>query len=574
MATAEKAKMRNRSYLRKVFRIKTFFYPLLLVFQKTGLPVFLERFMNRVVLLFGVNKNVHYFFKYRDFGKLFRNEFKAGEKDKGDLIFPMMSGANNNFTMLNLMFASYFKKEDGLNPVFYVCDGIFDICTRDGLLRPRDKYPWICFECSKGYDYISGNTGIEIVKMSGFRGADRDIVAEEIDKIDGLHDLSACLGYKLREIELGQLTYKTILRYFVVGSLSGTAHQVQIYKEFLKSAVIFNCAFERFIDSRKEVKAVIIYNGTLVFDTIVIHHCRNKGITFVTYENFYGHNSLIYKKNGEVMNLDWSKEYNLFVSGKNTPPDMEAIVEKFFSGLKRGDQMYAVLNKEHSDERLKNAGRYACLFTNLNYDTAVIGKNYLFESMEDWIFAMIKYWHEHKPEPKLVIRIHPGEVKLVTATSEFTGERIKKAAGSDENIIIFDSTDKVNSYELINGMDYSMIYSSTIGLETAWAGKPCVVAGIPWFRNSPFVISPSDIHGYFNTIELLNKGALNYVPDRDELIKSVYFNYFCRTKRFEGIKLRTPREEPNCSFSNSKEMIAANTSIFKEFRDELFDSRI
>ncbi len=574
MATAEKAKMKNRSYLRKVFRIKTFFYPLLLIFHRTGIPSFLERFMNRLILLFGVDKNVHYFFKFRDFGKLFKNDFKGRKHEEGDLIFPMMNGANNNFTMLNLMFASYFSKEEDLNPVFYVCDGIFDICTRDGLLRPREKYPWICFECSKGYGYISDNSGLEIVKMSGFRSADRDEVTEEIEKIDGLQDLAACMGYVFRETELGMLTYKTILRYFVVGSLSGTVDQVHIYKEFLKSALIFSCAFERFIVSRQKIKAVIIYNGTLVFDTIVIHYCRNKGIPFVTYENFYGHNSLIYKKNGEVMNLDWSKEYNLFVSEKNYPPEMGATVEKFFSGLKRGDQMYAVLNKEHSDSRLKNAGRYVCLFTNLNYDTAVIGKNSLFESMEAWIFSVIKYWKEKKPELRLVIRIHPGEVKLVTATSEFTGERIKKAAGDDENIIIFDSTDKVNSYELINGMEYSLIYSSTIGLETAWAGKPCIVAGLPWFGNKPFVITPSGREEYFDTVGLLNSGAMTFVPDRDELIRTVYFNYYCRTKRFEGIKLRTPKEEPNCRFSNSKEMIAANISIFKEFRDELFDSRI
>jgi len=574
MVAPEKTKMKNRSYLRKVFRIKTFFYPLLLVFHKTGLPSFLERFMNRVIKTFGVDKNVHYFFKYRDFGKMFRNEFKGKGQKEGDLVFPMMSGANNNFTMLNLILAAYFRESDNLNPVFYICDGVLNICKRDGMLKPRDKYPWICLECSKGYDYISENTGVETIKMSSY-GSDGDkIIADEFEKIDRINSLPDCLAYKFREIEMGRITEKTVLRYFLVGALSGTADQVKIYREFLKSTVIYTCAFEKFLNTGRKIKAVIIYNGTLVYDAIVIYYCRKAGIPFMTYETFLGNNSLIYKKNDEVMGLDWSKEFDLYAREKGFPSDMGDIVESFFNKLKRGDDMYAVLNVEHTDERLRDIGKYACLFTNLNYDTAVLGRNSLFNSMEDWIFSVIRYWNETRPETKLVIRIHPGEVKLVTASREFLGDRIRKAAGDNSNIIVFDSTDRVNSYELIKGMEYSMIYSSTIGLEVAWAGKPCLVAGIPWFCKKSFVLGPGTKDEYFKTLEEINSGKLKFVPDRDELIRNIYFNYFCRTKKFNGIKLNTPKEEPNCSFSDSKEMISSNILILKEFRDELFDERI
>jgi hypothetical protein len=574
MGTTEKAKLKNRRYLKKVFRMKTFFYPLLLVFLKTGVPSFIERLMNRVVLLFGVKKNVHYFFKHRDFGKIFKNVFKEEKTENGDLIFPMMNGANDNFTMLNLMFASYFRDSDRLDPLFFVCDGMLDICIRDGLLKPREKYPWKCYECSNGYDFISRQTGINVIKASNCIGNNEAILTGEYDKIDSLSNLDVCYNYEFNEIKLGILARKTVLRYFLVGALSGSDEQIRIYKEFLKAAVKYSVSFSNFLNSRKRVTAVIIYNGTLLFDAIVIHYCRKQNYPFMTYENFYGNNSFIYKKNDEVMNLNWTKEFNLFVAGKRFPQDTENIAASFFSGLKKGEQMYAVLNKEHSDERLKNVGSYVCLFTNLNYDTAVLDKNSIFRSMEEWIYSVIQYWKVNKPEKKLIIRIHPGEVKLITATEEFTGDRIKKAAGDDSNIIVFDSVDKVNSYELIKGMDYSMIYSSTIGLETAWEGKTCVVAGIPWFCGKSFVISPTDRESYFNTIGLLNKGELNFVPDRDELIKNIYFNYFHRVKRFEGIRLRTPREEPNSIFNDQHEMITANISIFKEFRDELFDSRI
>jgi len=574
MATKEKVKSKNRSYLRRVFRLKMLFYPVLRLFHATGIPVFIEKTINRVILFFGVNKNVHYFFKYRDYGKWFSNGFRDNKGNRGDIVFPMMAGANGNFTMLNLMFASYFREKDELNPVFYVCDEALGICTKDGMLRSREKYPWFCFECWKGYDYISDKTGIEIRKMKSYPGYDADQQKNEIENIDSLSELKQCYDYTYKDIEAGRLARKSVLRYFLVGALPDTPEVIRIYKEYLKSAVTYASAFEQFIDSRAAIRAVIIYNGTLVFDSIVIHYCEKRGIPYITYETFLGNNSLIYKKNGEVMNLDWGKEYALFSAAKRFPSDAETIVESFFSGLKRGDQMYAVLNREHSDDRLKDAGSYVCLFTNLNFDTAVLDKNTYFSDMEDWIYSVVDYWKEHNPQKKLVIRIHPGEMKLVTATKEFLGERIKKAVGDCQNIIVFDSTDKVNSYELIMGMDFSLIYSSTIGLETAWAGKPCVVAGLPWYINRSFVIAPDSRVEYFNTIDKLNDKSLAFVPDRNELVRSVYFNYFHRTRRFNGIKLHTPREEPNCQFNDAKEMIAANISIFNELRDELYDPGI
>ena len=268
------------------------------------------------------------------------------------------------------------------------------------------------------------------------------------------------------------------MRYFLTGALSGNEEQLKIYREYLKAALTYSIAFDKFIGTRDKIKCFILYNGTLVFDAIVLHYCRKKNIPFITYETFLGNNSLIYKKNNEVMDLNWGKEYMLFSEEKGFPEDAATKVESFFSGLKRGDRMYAVLNKEHSNEKLEGLDNYVCLFTNLNFDTAVLDKNAFFNSMEDWIYSVIEYWKSNNIRKTLIIRVHPGEMKLVTASSEFIGDRIKKAAGDFPGIIVFDSTDKVNSYELLKRMDYGLIYSSTIGLEIAWSGKTLRCCGI------------------------------------------------------------------------------------------------
>ena len=46
--------------------------------------------------------------------------------------------------------------------------------------------------------------------------------------------------------------------------------------------------------------------------------------------------------------------------------------------------------------------------------------------MEEWVFSIIEHWKREEQDITLVIRVHPGEVKLITASNEFLGDRIKR----------------------------------------------------------------------------------------------------------------------------------------------------
>ncbi len=567
-------KEKNRVYLRRVYRLKVLFYPLVLLFYRTGVPPLIERVLNKTITFFGVRKNIHYFFKYRDFARWFRNDFKGKVFNKGVIVFPMMAGVNGNFTMLDLMFARYFQERDGLEPLFFICDSALKICTKDGMLKSRDKYPWFCHECWKGFDHISNTTGLRVEKVGRIVSGREMELSEAIMAIDRIEEIGQCNEYTFNNLPLGRYAKKSVLRYFLTGALTGDYDQLTVYKEFLKAGAKYALATERLFKSGGKISGAIIYNGTLLFDAIIIHYCRELKIPFMTYETFMGNNTLIYKKNDEVMNLSWEREYALKYQNRELPPDAGEKVESFFSGLRRGYEMYAVLNKEHSEEKLYGKDHYVCLFTNLNFDTAVLDKNLMFTSMEDWIYSVIDFWKKEKVKKDLIIRVHPGEIKLVTASNEFIGDRIKRAAAGVDTITVLDSSDKVSSYEIMKRMDYGLIYSSTIGLEIAWEGKPCIVAGIPWFRGRGFIISPSTKEEYFSNIDRLNSNSNYYVPDRDKIIESVYYNYFERIKRFNGIKLHTPKEEPNSVYTDSESMISSNIDIFNDFRDEFNDERI
>ena len=570
----DKLKNVNRSYLRKVFSVKTLFYPFIMILVKSGFISSTEGIINYLIRLVGIRKDVHYFLKYRDYGNLFAGQFKKGSGHTSEILFPMMFGSHSNFNLLNLLFSRYFRDREGFNPVFFICNSAFDICTKDGLIKSREKYPFFCHECWNGYKFIEEKTGIDTIRISHNLSGYQVIADTEGKQVDGFNSLSECIDYKFKDVPIGKFARKSVLRYFLTGSLTESDEILRIFRKFITAGLRYSVAFSKVLNDRPGIKYVILNNGSLVFEAIAREICDQRGITCMTYETYIGNNSLIYKKNGPVMDLNWEDEYRSFIKNFTVDDQARLKVDGFFNELQQGVGMYAILNKEHRGDKLAGVERYACLFTNLNYDTAVIDKNFLFESMEKWIISVIDFWKKSNPDITLVIRVHPGELKLVTASKEFLGDRIRIACGNNKKILVFDADELINSYELIKGMEYGLIYSSTIGLEIARAGKPCLVAGLPWFRDKSFVIYPDSVDDYFKKTESLNSGTLKFIPDAIELTRAIYFVYFNRVKRLHGIKLYTPLEESNTVLDNPAEMISENITFFNEFRDELLSAGI
>lgn len=565
----EKLKRSNRRYLSRVFTVKTIFYPFMLLLVKSGLARVTETAVTTVIRLFGIRKSARYFFKYRQNAQLFRDSFRPPLPGDNIVLFPVMFGVNSNFNLFNMLLARHLNNRNGLVPLIYPCNAAFGICTRDGMLKPRKRYPWFCHECWKGYTYIEKVTGLGMVYMTQMTEPPTAELRTAESAIAGLTGTGACAGFTFMDMPLGIYARKSVLRYFLSGSLGDTPATLAVYRSFLLAGARYATGFSRLLDSHPGIRYMVVNNGYLLFEAIACTLAQRRGISYMTYETYLGNNSLIYKKNGPVMELGWTAEYRAFLNGFQITPLIREKVAEFFANLRRGVEMYAVLNTGHRAGRLAGAGPYACLFTNLNYDTAVIDRNHTFPDMKTWIMEVISWWKTNRPPMKLVIRVHPGELKLVTASREFLGDTIAEAIGGDENIILFDAGDKVNSYRLIEDMRFALIYSSTIGLEIAWDNKPCLVAGMPWFRDRSFVIYPGDKDAWFRELETLTIGKSTFTPDRDELVKTTWFVYFNRMKRFSGLRLYTPREEPATEASSPQQILNDNEAVFNEFCDEL-----
>jgi hypothetical protein len=567
MAENRKLKFKNRKLLKKVYLYKVLFYPFIVVLDKAGIIYNFEKYLNAIIKVLGINKSVHGFVQYRDYAKWFKNDFNL-EPVQGKVVFPTLLGANSNLTLINLSLAKYLIGKN-LTSEFLICNSFLPYCNKDGLLKSRTKNFLFCYECWQGYKTIEKNTGLNIKYLSSLFNdsikVEYQIIINEINLLD---TLKQCIDYKYNDFPLGEITKKSVLRYLAKGKFELLESEIIKYKDFLKATSKYYLIMLHYFESNK-VQYAILTNGTLAFENIVLRICESRQIPYMTYETFIGNNSIIYKKNDEVMKLQWDKEFESFYKKYTLTQADRNKVAGFYADLKGSKQLYAVLNKDHITNKISADDNYACLFTNLNFDTAVLGRHSIFEDMEDWIYSVIDYWQENNPDVKLVIRVHPGEVKLRTATKEFIGDKIRNLIVGNDKIILFDSTDTVNSYELIKHMKYGMVYSSTIGLEIAYAGKNCIVAGLPYYRGKPFVISPRNKTEYFKTIKELNGGYNAFKIDLEYLNQLTYYMFIQRTKWLEGIKVYTPKSELNSKFCNSSDIIEGNSSFFNELYSEL-----
>ena len=561
------SKRENRKFLIKVQAVKIVFYPLLVVLDKVGLMGKASRYAEKITRLIGIEKSLNSMVQFHDFASCFKGGFRNTPFGHRRVLITSFLGVNSNFTLFELLLARYYSGI-GLEPVLVVCNSALGICQRENVIRNRRFNPMFCHECWNGYREIEKETGIRIIYLKNIITPDiRERLDNAFRQIDGVNTHDEARAYCFEEIPVGELSYKSVLRYFLKGSLSGTKNELVIFRRFLQSTVVTGILFGEILKSDNAPEKVIIPNGTLALEAVLRNQCHRKGIPYMTFENYMGEDTIIYKKNDEVMKLDWDEEMETRWRHNLTKEEIAAAADRFFSELRIGRHKYAILNREQDRRKVNPYGRFVCAFTNLNFDTAVIGKHTIFSNMEDWLVSLTDFWAATVSELKLVIRVHPAEVKMRSGTGEFMGDILRERVKSDK-IIIIDSTEPVNSYDLMEYMEYGLIYSSTIGLEIAHLGKTCVVAGKPYFLNKPFVITPSDQFDYFNTLSMLNRGELRFVPDYDNLNRLVYHIFNVRLKKLKGIKLFSLNTEKMTGLKDPEELIGDNIDFFEEFEEE------
>jgi hypothetical protein len=169
--------------------------------------------------------------------------------------------------------------------------------------------------------------------------------------------------------------------------------------------------------------------------------------------------------------------------------------------------------------------RYDCdVLVCLNYraDTAALNRESLFESVTHWLDS-INNWSLANPEYRIYIRQHPAERYDWLPNEEDYSEMIRNWDPDGRRLRLIDAQSDVNTYDLLRSCKVVLPYTSTVGVEAAYQGKPVITSTKCYYAGMGFTWDPDSPGAYFDLLaKSLRDGISTPAPESSELAALSY----------------------------------------------------
>jgi len=182
------------------------------------------------------------------------------------------------------------------------------------------------------------------------------------------------------------------------------------------------------------------------------------------------------------------------------------------------------------------------LFTNVLWDAASTHRELAFANPIEWVMETID-WFSTEQDRQLVVKIHPAEVVIGTNQpfSSLIASRFPELPG---NVKVIRPEEKINSWSVIRTADVGLVHTSTVGLEIALEGRPCVVVSHTHYRGKGLTVDIRDREGYFETLRRFPDPAFDAQSVRQFARRYAYLwfeRYHHHFGYFTGVSIADPR---------------------------------
>ena len=408
----------------------------------------------------------------------------------------------------------------GADVRFITCGGGLEICDRANVWEGP---PMPCSTCTR---YVEGSVDAHgfprVALRRGWEGDDPgewfEADATAAADLADLEDLGLPLG-RLVDIPA---------KWFLMGAQLGDDPLGPVtIRRFLRSARRVARGLEKTLDELRP-DVVVLLNGLFFFEAICWELCRRRGIDVVTYERGLIKETLVFRRGAPACLLDISEAWEQWKDVPLTPEEdaqLDGYLREREQGKRTIDRFWG--DAQFGDVDRERPGRLVTLFTNLTWDSAVIGQELAFPSIQAWLMGAIEAFAD-RPDDELIVRIHPAEAKLPgKQTREPIGAFIEsRFPVLPTNVRVIGATDPTSSYPLMMASDAGLVFTSTTGLELAIRGKPVIVAGRTHYRDKGFTVdvaTPEEFRAALDKV-LADPGAL--APDLDLARRYAYLFFF------------------------------------------------
>jgi hypothetical protein len=254
--------------------------------------------------------------------------------------------------------------------------------------------------------------------------------------------------------------------------------------------------------------AVLVPNGLILEMGIVFRVARQLGIQCMTYEFNDQREQIWLAQDSSIMR----QETDYLVEARCGLPMTDAMYQRLadLENARRGarvwgksKRLWQYVSSQGADATRQMLGLdrrpVVMLAANVLGDSLTLGRNVFAESMSEWMTRTVRYFAE-RPEVQLAIRVHPGETLVPRARS--MGQVARDALPQlPDHIHVIGATDKINTYDMIEIADLGLVYTTTVGVETAMNGRPVIACGDTHYRGRGFTIDPDSWDAYFAALE-------------------------------------------------------------------------
>ncbi len=398
---------------------------------------------------------------------------------------------------------------------FLGCGGGLEICDR---ANTYEAPPMPCRTCHGYVDASLRAHRFALRHLSDWWGSDGGIDWPELDEISREDLVSVENG----GLALGELVDIPLKWFLCAADLDDDPLASLTTRRFLRSARRIQQAAEAALDELRP-DVVVLLNGLFLFESIIWEVCRRRGIDVVTYERAFLKETLVFSRDVPAGFYDLSSSWD---PTRRLHDSEEQELDDYLAARSRGDAFDQFWSFGEASLESQQ-GRLVSLFTNLTWDTAVIGRDSAFPGIRSWLEAVVTSMAA-RPQHRLVIRVHPSEQFLPGKVTRDSLESWLADQFPDlpPNVTVVGAGDVASSYPLMEASDVGLVYTSTTGLELALRGVPVIVAGKTHYRGKGFTHDVSDPVQFERVLDDLLELPSSGAPDVDLARRYAHFFFF------------------------------------------------
>lgn len=416
----------------------------------------------------------------------------------------------------------------GADVHFLTCGGGLEICDR---ANTYEAPPMPCRSCAR---YVHASLDAH--------GMNRLSMAETWSDEPSWPQLDTLPREELEAVEyaglpLGRLVDIPLKWFLCAADLAHEPLAGHYHRAFLRSARQIAQGVSAALD-RVQPDVIVLLNGLFLFEGIAWALAAQRDIDVVTYERAFLKETLVFSRGVPAGFYDFGDQWD---PKRTLTSDEEAELDDYLVRRRGGDAFDQFWAFQDLGEETAQPGRLAVLFTNLTWDTAVIGRDAGFDEIRTWLDVVVEEFIA-RPGDRLVIRIHPSELRLPgKRTRDSLGAYIEERFPAlPPNIVVVGADDLRSSYGLMDACDVGLVYSSTTGLELALSGKPVIVGAQVHYRGKGFTIDVSAPAEFREAIDRCFSSVEHGRPDVELARRYAHFFFFRAPISAPGVREPLP----------------------------------